>query len=244
VLNTQKLGSIGPGSPIIFRGIRVGEVMGYTLDGVEAGFTVRIFVRKPYDSFVRAGTRFWNASGISLTTGATGFKVEVESLQAVLAGGIAFETPEAARHGESSKEGDTFALYDDREQAQDAAYTRVLRAIVEFGGSVRGLDVGAPVEFRGMRIGKVLAFHLEFDAVSKEFRVPVTIADSRCRWSSESIWQRRLDARVRRARPSGAIAVRQPDNGTAPRCPGLLPRRAARYHRHDRRLSKAADGAE
>jgi paraquat-inducible protein B len=93
-----------------------------------------------------------------------------------LSGGIAFETADAARQGEPSKEGTVFPLYNDRQQAQDASYTREVRAIVEFDGSVRGLDVGAPVEFRGIKVGRVLDFHLEGDPATMTFRIPVTIA--------------------------------------------------------------------
>jgi len=176
VLTTNRLGSIGPGSPIFFRGIQVGEVMSYTFAGIEEGIAVRVFVRSPYDSFIYDDTRFWNASGISLSTGGSGFKVEVESLQALLTGGIVFDTAEEARQGERSKEGASFPLYDDRSQADDATYTRSVRVLVDFGGSIKGLDVGAPVEFRGMKIGKVVAFHLEFDTDTQKFHVPVTLA--------------------------------------------------------------------
>jgi paraquat-inducible protein B len=173
-LTTQKLGSVGPGSPIYFRGIKVGEVVRYAFEGPDQGINLRVFVRKPYDALINDGTRFWNASGVTLSTGAEGFKVEVDSLEAVLAGGIAFETFEKA--GQPSKEGSTFRLFDGRDQARDASFTQVTQLLVEFQGSVRGLDVGAPVEFRGMKVGRVTEFHLEFNPATGAFTVPVTLA--------------------------------------------------------------------
>lgn len=175
-LTTQKIGSIGPGSPIYYRGIQVGEVIRYTFAGEDKGIDVQIFVREPYNALIYEGTRFWNASGINLSTGAGGFKVEVDSLQAVLSGGISFETPEGTLKGQRSKEGTVFPLHDDREEARDASFTSALHAIVEFSGSVRGLEVGAPVEFRGMKVGKVLNFYIEGDPVTMTFHIPVTIA--------------------------------------------------------------------
>jgi paraquat-inducible protein B len=93
----------------------------------------------------------------------------------VLSGGLEFESPEPVRHGEPSKELTTFTLFEDRSTAREAAYTRTVRAIVEFGGSVQGLEVGSPVQFRGIKVGKVIDFYLAFDPASDSFHVPVTI---------------------------------------------------------------------
>ena len=175
VLTTDKIGSISSGSPVFFRGIVVGEVIGYSFDGVEKSIPVRVFVKEPYDALIHDGTQFWNASGINISAGPGGLKVELESLQAVLGGGIAFETPEAARVGEPAKANTSFALYDDRAAAIEAAYAERARLLVEFEGSVRGLEVGAPVEVQGIPIGKVVEFHLVVDAATKTARVPVVI---------------------------------------------------------------------
>lgn len=174
VVTTDKIGSISSGSPVFYHGIAVGEVIGYTFEA-EKSIPVRVFVKKPYDALVRGGTQFWNASGISVGAGAGGVKVELESLQAVLAGGIAFETPEAARKGEPAKANATFPLYDDRTAAVEAGYTKRARFLVEFEGSVRGLEVGAPVEVQGIPIGRVLDFHLVVDAATNAARVPVVV---------------------------------------------------------------------
>src|SRR5216683_750957 len=170
VLTTDKIGSISSGSPVFFRGIVVGEVIGYSFDGVEKSIPVRVFVKEPYDALIHDGTQFWNASGINISAGPGGRKVELESLQAVLGGGIASETPEAARVGEPAKANTSFALYDDRAAAIEAAYAERARLLVEFEGSVRGLEVGAPVEVQGIPIGKVVEFHLVVDAATKRAR--------------------------------------------------------------------------
>jgi paraquat-inducible protein B len=175
VVTTDKIGSISSGSPVFFRQIVVGEVIGYTFDGTEKSIPVRIFVKKPYDALIHEGTQFWNASGISFSAGAGGAKVELESLQAVLAGGIAFETPEAARVGEPAKANTAFPLYDDRATAVESTYIRRARFLVEFQGSVRGLEVGAPVEVMGIPIGRVVEFHLVFDVLTRQAKIPVVI---------------------------------------------------------------------
>ena len=181
ILMTPKLGALGPGSAIFFRGIQVGEILGYEFAGVDKDITLHAFLRAPYHGLVRDGTRFWNASGITLATGAQGFKLEIESLQAVISGGIAFETPEATPAGEPSKEGTVFTLYDDHDSVRDASYTEHSRYLVEFSGSVHGLEPGAPVEFKGVKVGRVVEVHLEFDPRGNAVRLPVTIEIERQR---------------------------------------------------------------
>jgi len=45
--------------------------------------------------------------------------------------------------------------------------------VVYFTGDLSGLDVGAPVNFRGVRIGEVTKLELHFDARTKSFLIPV-----------------------------------------------------------------------
>jgi paraquat-inducible protein B len=175
VLRTDRLGGIGPGSPVFFRGVSVGEVTAYTYRA-EAGIAVHVFVRKPYDDMVLESSRFWHASGIRLTTGPSGLKVELESLHAILSGGIAFETFDRPDQQKArAAAGTEFPLHIDRVAAEDAGFTRRLRALLEFDGSAHGLEIGAPVELRGIRVGRVIDMRLIVDAALKTARVPVTV---------------------------------------------------------------------
>lgn len=175
LLTADRIGSIGAGSPIYFRDVQVGQVMGFDSSNLEAGVKIHTFVRAPYDRQVYAGTRFWNAAGISLTTGPQGFRLQIESLQAVLAGGIAFDTPSTARTGEPAKAGTSFALYKDQTSVQESEYTIRLPYLVYFDSSVGGLAPGAPVEWHGIKIGQVTDVRLQYDAAAGMARIPVTI---------------------------------------------------------------------
>jgi paraquat-inducible protein B len=175
ILSATNIGSVDTGSTVYYRGIDVGEVIKVDFGAMDKAMTARIFVRKPYDDFVRPGTRFWNASGIGISTSGGGFKLEVESLQAVLAGGISFETPPEAANEKMAKADTTFDLYADRTSAEEAGFTRKVRALVEFEGSVRGLEVGAPVALRGITVGRVADVHLVIDAATHTVHVPVVI---------------------------------------------------------------------
>jgi paraquat-inducible protein B len=174
-LKADEIGSIGPGSPIFFRDVEVGQIMGFDSSNLAAGVTIRAFVRAPFDAQVFAGTRFWNASGISISTGPQGFKLQLESLQAVLAGGVAFDTPDSAHVGRPAKTGTAFALYKDRSSVEEAQYTIRLPYLVYFDGSVGGLAPGASVEWHGMKVGQVSDVHLEYDVAKNALRAPVAI---------------------------------------------------------------------
>ena len=96
VLKAKDLGSLGIGSPIYYRRLQVGQVIAYDLSSDGTAMDIKIFVNAPYDKFVNAGTRFWNASGIDVSVGAGGVDVRTQSLVALLAGGLAFDTPPSA----------------------------------------------------------------------------------------------------------------------------------------------------
>jgi len=175
LLKAKSLGSLETGSPVYFRQIRAGRVADYKLDPGGEALTIRIFVDAPFDDLVLDNTRFWNASGISATLSAEGFHFRSESLAALLAGGIAFDTPETLEPQGAVEEDHVFPLYQSLESATEPVYAEKQRYLLYFDGSVRGLKAGAPVEFRGIKIGQVLDMKLEADPETMEVRIPVLI---------------------------------------------------------------------
>jgi paraquat-inducible protein B len=120
-------------------------------------------------------TRFWNASGLDVAMDASGIRINTESLLSVMSGGIAFETPANLEAGAPAEEGHEFFLYETKEATREEAYAKKVRWLLHFSGSVRGLTIGAPVEFRGIRIGQVLDVKLRFNLKDVEFRIPVLV---------------------------------------------------------------------
>ena len=173
LLRADRIGSISLGSPIFYRDLEVGQVMGWDLSNMAENVTIHAFIRAPFDRYVREGSRFWNASGVSVKMGAEGIQLQVESLRALLLGGIAFETPEAARDGRPIQNGETFRLYASQDAANSAAITRRVPVVSYFTDSISGLAPGAPVTFQGVRIGEVLGYDLVYDAATERLRVPV-----------------------------------------------------------------------
>lgn len=164
-LVANRLGSLSPGAPVFYRDVNVGEVLSYDLGNGREPVRIEVFVRAPYDRFVQKETHFWNVSGLSVQVGATGVHVELASLQAVLAGGVGFDSPDGPK-GEPAAPGATFTLYRDYADAQNAGYTDKLPFEALFTSNVRGLGVGAPVEFLGIQVGVVTDIALDLDAAT------------------------------------------------------------------------------
>jgi paraquat-inducible protein B len=173
MLHASQIGSLNLGSPVFYRDLEVGVVLGWDLGKLAENVTIHAFVRAPFDQYVHDESRFWNASGVSVQLGAEGLKVQVESLKAVLLGGIAFETPPEAIDSAVSHEGQSFTLYASQDAASSAAYRWRVAFVSYFESSVAGLGVGAAVTFRGLRVGHVTDVRLEYDPTVGHVRVPV-----------------------------------------------------------------------
>jgi paraquat-inducible protein B len=174
-LRSTGAGAISVGSPIFFRHIEVGRVVSSELDPSDDYVTTRVFVQAPFDQRVHENTRFWNASGIDVSVSATGVKINTESVVSILIGGIAFDTPEMGTQEVVAADDSVFPLYETREASEARRYSKSVAYLLHFDDSVRGLAVGAPVEFRGIQVGQVTSVTLEFDSVRDRFRIPVMI---------------------------------------------------------------------
>lgn len=174
-LRASQRGSLAAGAPISFRGIQVGQIMAYELGPDGRGVNFLAFIMAPHDKLVRPGTQFWNASGINVSIGAAGVKVQTESLVSIVTGGVAFETPVSALDSEPSPPGSVFPLYRSEDATKEAAITEQIPFLLHFEGSVRGLEIGAPVELRGIKVGEVTDIRLIVDREAKSISVPVTI---------------------------------------------------------------------
>lgn len=176
VLRSASLGSLSIGSPVYFRSIQVGQVVGYHLDDDGTAVSIEIFVAAPNDKLVLTNTRFWNASGLDFKISADGIQFDTQSLLSVLIGGIAFDTQESLEEkGEPALAEQYFPLYASRDEAHEKTYLHKDRYLMYFEGSVRGLKVGAPVMLHGIKIGQVLDVQLQFSVEDLHFRIPVLI---------------------------------------------------------------------
>jgi len=176
ILQADTLGSLDIGSPVYYRQIQVGQVVSYSFGQDGKSVEIKIFIEAPHHTRVTENTRFWNASGFDVSLNAQGLKVDTQSMVSILSGGIAFDVPKESLPGEGAKENTTFFLYADRNAIQEKKYTVRNYWMLLFDESVRGLNIGAPVELYGIKVGEVVDLNLEFDADKIKFQVPVLIA--------------------------------------------------------------------
>ncbi len=174
-LKAKKKGSIGIRSPVYYRHVKVGEVVSFNLDNLGRGVDITIFIHEPFYKFIYNNTRFWESSGLDLTVDAKGLRVDTESILSLISGGITFGLPHTVHASEIAEENTTFLLYKNYRAAQQKTYVNKTRWLLHFDGSVRGLEVGAPVEFRGIQIGNVVDVKLYFDLNKQTVKIPVLI---------------------------------------------------------------------
>jgi paraquat-inducible protein B len=174
VLHAKDIGSLALDAPVYFRRFEVGHVINRELEPGGHGARVVLFIDAPYDQLVTRATRFWNASGIDLTLGADGMRLRTQSLASVLAGGVAFETAPTVQDGAQVPSGAEFTLFDDQAAAMAPPDGEPRYVRMRFVQSLRGLSVGAPVDFVGVNIGQVFSLDLDYDAEHKSFPMIVT----------------------------------------------------------------------
>jgi len=179
ILDSKKAGQLSPGDPVLFRGYRVGSVETSTFDTQKRTISYQLFINAPNDRLVTGNVRFWKDSGIAVDLTSAGMRVEMGSLSTLFGGGVSFDVPEGMDQGQPVAQKTAFRLYDDQKSIQDSLYTDHIDYLMFFKDSVRGLQPGAPVEFRGIRlgtVGKVPFFAPGMRQVlDDDYRIPVLI---------------------------------------------------------------------
>jgi len=172
-LHAADLGSLDIGSPVYYRHIQVGQLTSYHLDTDGRGVIVDIFVHAPYNRLVTGASHFWNASGLDLSLNAEGFKLQTQSIATLMAGGVAFDSAENADAQQPAAA--HYELAQDRQTAMAPPDGEPQYFRLKFDNALRGLAPNAPVEFRGINIGKVLAVHIDSSPDLQHFPVLVDI---------------------------------------------------------------------
>jgi paraquat-inducible protein B len=181
LLKTEMIGSLSTGSPVFYRDVQVGEVLGYDIGNGLGPVTVSIFVRSPFDKLVRPQSHFWKSSGVTAQFQNGGFHIEFQSLQAIISGGVTFDLPSGAVNSAPSPDNAVFPLYDSQDDAASAGYQTNFPIVSYFETSVSGLTRGAPVNILGIQVGDVTDVKLIVDpnAGSAKVRVAMELQPER-----------------------------------------------------------------
>ena len=182
VLFTDNLGSLDVGSPVLYKQVKVGSVQSYQFSRTKKQLIIGVHIEKEYEGLVNASTRFWNASGVTLTGGLTsGIQVKSESLQSLMAGGIAFETPKAT--APLQKRIPRFRLFSDRDAAMEQGVPITIKV-----ASADGLSSGSPIRFKGLTVGKIESVDLSDDLQSVLLQARITEVPERIARAGTQFW--------------------------------------------------------
>lgn len=178
-LIADNLGSVSRGAPVYYLGFEVGQILGHRLTEDARQFEIPIFVRSPHDRLVKPDSHFWDVSGIRFKAGADGIDLQIATVAALVAGGVEFSSPPGS--GDPAAADTSFRLYPDEASINQPQIDERIPYLIDFDGSIRGLQVGAPVEFRGIRVGSVEHIELipDFTTGKAPIRVRVNLEPQR-----------------------------------------------------------------
>ncbi|WP_136808672.1 MlaD family protein [Desulfosediminicola flagellatus] len=115
-LKAEELGSVQKETGIYFKNIEIGSVQNYSLTP-DNSILIDIHIDEKYAGLVRTTSRFFNASGLTVSGKLPDLKLKLESLSSLLRGGILIHTPKELNSGPAAENGQTFQLYKDFEDA-------------------------------------------------------------------------------------------------------------------------------
>lgn len=156
-LSSDDGGALIDGAPVLFRGIKVGELRNLRLDDAGNGVLIDAFVQAPYNKQLTSSTVFWDTSGFSVSLDTSGVKLNVRSLSSLVQGGVEFNT--ILSGGDSLMAGQVFELFASADSARNSVFADTssarLHVSVLLDGTVRGLKLGGDVNFRGLKVGEI-----------------------------------------------------------------------------------------
>lgn len=176
-LTSNNAQSINAGTVIYYKGIEVGTVEKRYFSDDYGQIMIDIFIYDPHHRLINTNTRFWRTSGISLETKGNSFSLQIDSLEALVAGGINFDSFEGLDQSQPITEDNqqTFVLYGGANEAKYPIYADKSSFVLYFDSNIRGLYEGAPVEFNGIPVGEVKDVSLLYDPDREKPVIPVLI---------------------------------------------------------------------
>jgi len=167
------------GDKISFHGLVVGRIEYVHFNGEVRTTYYNAFIEAPFHTLITTNTRFWFNSALRLDFSANGVSLEVGSLQTLLGGGLSFDIPENTPKGEVITKRAFFEIYPRKAAIRDKNYQHSLPYIILVNDSIRGLRPGAPVEYKGIRIGSVIRTDIDYpemvNLLDEHAQIPVMI---------------------------------------------------------------------
>ena len=154
-LFNDSAGALNIGNAVLFQGYKVGRVESTTFNTERQQARYDIFIDAPFHELINSATRFWDISGVNVNVSTSGIQVNTGSMETILLGGLSFGTPPGVAAGKPVADGAEFTLYGSYNDILENPYEYGTHYVVSFRQSLRGLVPGAPVEYRGIQVGRV-----------------------------------------------------------------------------------------
>ncbi|MBV1905173.1 MAG: intermembrane transport protein PqiB [Pseudomonadales bacterium] len=171
--------SLNEGDPILFHGMQVGTIEYVHFNTKQRRNYYDAFIAAPFDSLITDNTRFWFISGISASISADGVSLEMASLATIIGGGVSFDVPQGLPRGDRVTKRAFFTIYPRKNAIDEKYYEYSLPFVILFENSIRGLSPGAPVEYRGIKIGHVIRTDIDYPEITNLLdpgsKIPVLI---------------------------------------------------------------------
>lgn len=172
--------SLQVGDPILFHGLDVGRIEQADFDTDERKTYYDAFIQSPYDRLITTNTRFWDIGGVEVESSANGIRVKTGTLESIVAGGVTFDVPQDLPRGKLVTANHVFMIYPNKKAVNENHYEYTLNYILLFKDSIRGLEPGAPVEYRGIKIGIVTRTDVKYPEITnvldQDTLIPVMIS--------------------------------------------------------------------
>ena len=183
VLNSDTHFNYSVGDPVVYKGLKVGQFEDIQFNLKDRNISYQVFIQAPYHELITSNTLFWDISGLHLELSSEGFNLQTGNLESLLSSGVTFGIPQGTNQGEAIQKLAEFKIHEDFNAAIKPNYKHAAEYILLVEDSVRGLNVGAPVEYRGIPIGTVKAINFESpnsgsdsNVMDMEYRIPILIA--------------------------------------------------------------------
>lgn len=170
VLTSRETRALGVNSPVQVQGYTVGQVEQVNFVPEKSQMEYKVFIKAPYDTLVNSNSRFWMTPGFEVSVTSQGMKVKMDSLETLLNGGITMGLPAGWGPGDPVKDNSNFTLFQDQASVLEGNLNQFLYYVFLFEDSLSGLNPGAAVEYRGVRVGTVIsAPYIVDDELSARF---------------------------------------------------------------------------
>lgn len=179
-LNSETEFAYKKGDPVIYKGIKVGEFEDIYFNFEERIVYYNTFIEAPYHTLITTNTKFWDISGVQMELGASGVKLSTGSIETLLTNGVTFGIPEGMQQGKRVEERSFFDIHPNYDSASEERFKLAAEYVILVKDTIRGLQVGAPVEYRGLVVGKVISINSldssDNDLLEQGYDIPVKIS--------------------------------------------------------------------